>query len=746
MAKTLIGRFLRLVRRHWLLSVLVVLGLTLRILAWTAYQPSLLYIDSFHYLENLRQRNPTGLHPLGYVWLLNVLLPIGKLLPIGGLQFVAALQHLVGIVLAVALYALALRHRVPRWLASVVAATLLLDAYQLQIEETILSEIWLQAVLVGLMWVLLGPRRVRWWQAGLAGLLLGAAMITRTIAIVAAVPVAVFLITCGGLRLRQGIGAALRPVLVRLTAAAAGLAIVLVSYASYYHAYAGEWRISGIGTHVLYGRAATLAECDKLPMDETMAKLCPREPVDEREGVNHYTHKVFAESNFPGGELPEGTDKEALGTAFGKLVLRHQPLDFVRAAWTDFAKNFAVVRETSPRDVPIERWQFQTHYPRYDGREAQLAELTEYYDGMQAHVNTGPAAFLRAYQLNFGYTPGPALALFALAGSAATLGLERARRGTLKSAAMVITGSALALLIGASAFMFSWRYLLPGLVLLPLGGAIGLTALFRRAEGADLDPFPDPVDRDAVAAFDAEYGDVRVDGLVVLIAAYNEENGIGAVLDDMPQRCGDRGVSVLIVVDGAADRTAEIAAEHGAYVADVARNRGQGAALRLGYHLARRMGSELVVTTDADGQYDNRELPRLVAPLLDDTADFVTGSRRLGSEEADSRMRWLGVRVFATVASILTRQRITDTSFGFRAMRTEQVCALTLREPQYQASELLLGMLAGGARLRELPLAMRLRTDGASKKGNNFRYGANYARVMISTWWREHVRRGSRRR
>jgi glycosyltransferase involved in cell wall biosynthesis len=212
----------------------------------------------------------------------------------------------------------------------------------------------------------------------------------------------------------------------------------------------------------------------------------------------------------------------------------------------------------------------------------------------------------------------------------------------------------------------------------------------------------------------------------------------------MPRTCAGLPVDVLVVVDGATDDTAEIARDHGAFVCVAPSNRGQGAALRLGYHLAAEGGARYVVTTDADGQYDNDELDVLLRPILDDEADFVTGSRRLGAEDADSRLRWVGVRVFAVLASILTRRKLTDTSFGFRALRAELATAVTLREPQYQSSELLLGALALGARVVELPMTMRRRGDGASKKGPGLVYGANYGRVMTTTWLREYVLRRGR--
>lgn len=257
--------------------------------------------------------------------------------------------------------------------------------------------------------------------------------------------------------------------------------------------------------------------------------------------------------------------------------------------------------------------------------------------------------------------------------------------------------------------------------------------------------YPDTVDADAVADFHHRYPRRDLGELVVVIAAYNEAAGIGSVLTGMPDRCCGMPVSVLVVVDGATDGTADVAREHGVYTCVAARNRGQGAALRLGYRLAAECGARFVVTTDADGQYDSAELEILLRPLIEDRADFVTGSRRLGRYEADSRVRWVGVRFFAMLASLLTWRRITDTSFGFRAMRADLACSVTLIEPQYQSSELLLGVTARGARILEVPMTMRRRRDGASKKGADLIYGAHYARVMVRTWCREYVLRGRRR-
>lgn len=257
---------------------------------------------------------------------------------------------------------------------------------------------------------------------------------------------------------------------------------------------------------------------------------------------------------------------------------------------------------------------------------------------------------------------------------------------------------------------------------------------------ARLGAFPDAVDSRALDEFARDYGTPELRQIAVVIAAYNEEEGIGEVVRGLPEKCREFGIDVIVVADGCGDATAEVAAQAGAYTVRPRHNRGQGAALRLGYQVAAAHGASYVVSTDADGQYDNDELETLMAPLLDGDADFVTGSRRLGSEQTDDPVRRAGVRVFAVLASVLTMRQITDTSFGFRAFSTELATSLVLRQPQYQASELLLSALAHGARYAERPMTMRGRNSGKTKKGNNLVYGASYATVMVSTWWREYVR------
>jgi len=260
-----------------------------------------------------------------------------------------------------------------------------------------------------------------------------------------------------------------------------------------------------------------------------------------------------------------------------------------------------------------------------------------------------------------------------------------------------------------------------------------------------------PADTEALRGVADIYGDraARLPPVALVIAAYNEEGAVGPVVAALPRTLCGLTAEVIVVADGCTDATVKEAHEAGAIVADVPVNRGQGAALRLGYRIARAGGAAYIVTTDADGQYNPLEIESLLGPVVAGRADFVTGSRRLGSEETRDPVRRAGVRFFALLVSALTGERISDTTFGLRAMRAEVTGAVRLEQPQYQASELLIGVIAHGYRVLEVPATIHRRSVGESKKGqnpfhrlnsamvNNLFYGARFTRVVLRTWWRE---------
>ncbi len=730
--------------RHWMLLVLLGLGTGLRVLTVLAYQPAILYIDSFSYLDNIHDLRPDGLRPIGYDLILNLLLPFG------GLRAVAVVQHLLGLGIAVVIYLLLLRHGARRWLAALATAPVLLDAYQVQIEHNIMPDVWFQALLVAIIWVLTWRGLPGPWPAASAGALIGFAVIVRLVGITMLVPALAYLIVAGSLwASRTG----WRRIGLRAAAMAAGFAVLLTGYASYYRITTGVWGISGASESTLYGRAAVIADCERLPAGTGERALCPAQPRDQRFGVDYYVHDPA--SPVMTVALPPGESMDAIQASFARTVFAHQPRDLTVAVLTDFVKGFRPVRVDAVNDVPVQRWYFQTSYPYWGIQQRVRARAFE-FGGVPIGVNQALAELLRDYQLTVGYTPGPLLGLGLVAGLLGAFGIGNARRSGIRAASLLVSGLGLTVLMTAAAFEFSWRYQLPGLALLPMAGALGITAITgplrrpgpRRKRKPPMRPYPDPVDTATVSEFIQAEGEVCFAPVVLLIAAYNEEDCIGAVLAAVPPLCCGVPVDTLVIVNGCTDGTAQVARRHGARVCELSTNRGQGAALRLGYALARRGGARYVVTTDADGQYTMAELPLLLQPLIDDEADFVTGSRVLGRQETSDPVRHLGVHVFAALASVLTRQRLTDTSFGFRAMKAELTGVVTLSQAQYQASELLLGAISHGYRVLEQPMTMLGRTAGKTKKGNNFLYGMRYARALVGTWSREswaRRRRAARR-
>jgi glycosyltransferase involved in cell wall biosynthesis len=249
----------------------------------------------------------------------------------------------------------------------------------------------------------------------------------------------------------------------------------------------------------------------------------------------------------------------------------------------------------------------------------------------------------------------------------------------------------------------------------------------------------------ALAAFGSTYPDLKLQPLVVVIAAYNEADNIGAVLDEVPEQISDVPVSLLVIDDGSTDQTTEVAQRHGALVCTLSANRGHGVALRLGYRISREGGARYVATLDGDGQWDPADLPGMVNILEADQADFVIGSRQLGQTENTDLFRNVGVKFFARAISTLTSARLTDTSSGLRLMRAEMTGTVRQTQPQYQTSELLIGALLQGYRVAEVPTVMRQRLSGESKKGRNLAYGLRYARVITKTYLRERRAAGQDR-
>jgi len=498
-------RAIATVRRHWLVAALLAAGLVLRLLSQIAYQPAIIYVDTLKYLYGASP----GADPLGYRWLLKAVLSAG------GLGTVALIQHLLGLAMAVALYVVLQRRGVNRWLAALAVAPVLLDAYQVQIEEMIMPDVWFEALLVAGLVVLLWRTPVSPWFAVTAGLIFGVSAIFHQLGEILFVPAVVYLLACrGGWRRAIGTSAAL----------AAAFALPILAYCTVSQVKTGHfWLARGQG---VTGRMAGAADCATLRLPAEVRLLCP-DPAAQAQGPDWLEHSAASPLFAP--VLPPGTtiaQRYALISQLTTAVEHQQPLRVVVSYLEDSVRLFGATRQDTLGVEPLSRWQFQTQFPTYPqwvtlgpGNVILIGlqrvafgpfhyhRLNPAYGG-QAHVDRPVAGFLRAYQLDGGYTPGPLYVAFVLAGLVGSV-LVLARRDSpfarlrapsapparsggrtpgershgLALACLLFTATAATVLLAPDVFEFSWRYQLPAIVTLPAAGVLGVAAwLDRRQE------------------------------------------------------------------------------------------------------------------------------------------------------------------------------------------------------------------------------------------------------------------------
>ena len=456
------GAWWRAVRCHWKFLLVLMAGLVLRVLAETAYRPALLYIDSVKYLEG-----SVATAPQGYQALLRLLDPVG------GFALVAAVQHVFGLAMAVALYALLLRRGAPRWVATLAAAPVLLDAYQLQLEQTIMPDVLFETMITAGLVVLLwreqrGPGGA--WLVAAGALVLGAAVTVREIGAVLIVPVVLFAaLTVPGWRHSW------RDKARRAGLAAGCFMLPVLGYLGGTFLVTGHFGMAGNGPSPQYGRAAAAADCATLQVPAAERALCPS-PAQTLAlgGVDGLLHNPRSPGHT--APVPPGLTRDEFLDRFALAVFRQQPLRVAASAARDSVRLFAPVRNGDPQVTPIARWQFQDFYPTYPRRYSMafFTRLAHAHGSDGDLVAVQPAAsFLRAYQLGGGYTPGPLYAVFLVA---AVAGAVAGRRTELAAPCLLVTLAAVVLLVSSDAFEFSWRYQLPAVVMLPLAGALGVTA------------------------------------------------------------------------------------------------------------------------------------------------------------------------------------------------------------------------------------------------------------------------------
>ena len=246
----------------------------------------------------------------------------------------------------------------------------------------------------------------------------------------------------------------------------------------------------------------------------------------------------------------------------------------------------------------------------------------------------------------------------------------------------------------------------------------------------------------AVRAYSERYlsSEERAEGhpgeVLIIVPAYDEEGGIQEVLRRIPDEVLGHEVKTVVVDDGSADRTADIAREEGVPVVTHVVNRGQGDALRTGFAIARAEKAEVVVNLDADGQYKPEELDRLVKPILEGNADFVLGSRFHGLLPGGRERppRWGGVLLAFDLAAhrregLGLHERLPRHQ-GLGAPQAQPARGPLQRQRDHSRSP------QNKLRFEQVPVSMLTRAAGETKKPPKLAYPLGVFRVIISTWLR----------
>lgn len=200
--------------------------------------------------------------------------------------------------------------------------------------------------------------------------------------------------------------------------------------------------------------------------------------------------------------------------------------------------------------------------------------------------------------------------------------------------------------------------------------------------------------------------------LFVVIPAYNESEVIAKTIADVKKYCQN----VIVVDDGSTDGTAGVAPSAGALVLRHIVNRGQGAALRTGINYALRNGADIVVTFDADGQFESAEIEKIIAPIISGECDIVLGSRFLQNNEIPFLRRLMLISATA-FTRFISGLKISDTHNGFRALGRMAATKIKIRQDRMaHSSEIIQEIGRLGLKYKEIPVTVKY-TDYSCRKG-----------------------------
>ncbi|HEY3528446.1 MAG TPA: phospholipid carrier-dependent glycosyltransferase [Nocardioides sp.] len=441
--------------------VTLVVAAALRVLIVIAFPPAFLMSDAPTYLAISDHLAPSPDRPIGYSIFLRGVSDATR-----SLELVTSLQAVLGLLTAVAAYALLRRWGVRPWVATLATVPTLFDSMQLLLEHTILSDVLFGFLLVAGVAALAWWPTPRWWTTVVAGALFGLATLVRILGEPIIVLAALFLLL---------VATSWRTRLLHVALVVVAFAVPVSAYAAWYHHENGAWAITQASGRALYMRTTTFVDCRTLQVPDYERVLCPDDPLSDRQDPTWYGW--HSQETIPRLHPPPGVTVRQAMRDFAIRAIEAQPGDYARDVARDFSLAFIGYDRGNHYEMSTSvKWTF-AHYVDYQATPDWTRPAFEAHGGRLPGTNQ-PMADVMAWYGRFVFLTGPlALALVVLA--AVGILVRRRRDGpSLRPLALLTLALPLMLiLIPDVTAQFVWRYQLPLVLVLPLSAALGWTRL-----------------------------------------------------------------------------------------------------------------------------------------------------------------------------------------------------------------------------------------------------------------------------
>ena len=216
--------------------------------------------------------------------------------------------------------------------------------------------------------------------------------------------------------------------------------------------------------------------------------------------------------------------------------------------------------------------------------------------------------------------------------------------------------------------------------------------------------------------------------VVIQIPAYNEESTIAELVKNISRQLDNVDkVIILVLNDASQDNTAQLAKTAGAdYVVSYKQNMGLGQNFKRGVEISLKLGADIIVNIDGDGQFDPNQITELIRPLIAKEAHVVIGSRFLDKNIAKNvpPLKRFGNKYFTKIISLVTGKKLTDAQCGFRAYSKEAALRINIFGKFTYTQEVLIDLIAKGLTIKELPVRVKYFKGRKSYISDNlFKYG-----------------------